>query len=240
MFKIAKKRLTRSVQYILGVSQPRTLRRRLAKFTGAASSASSAELSAALGAPPPPPPPPPAFQPITGYTLCSGVSPPNPQLLTVSLEEHSASGTCPVPTPPVPAVADVSDRDEAKSEEDQDAISIAASWDRDSLEQQETVVKEVTQETGPSSEVTSETKAAGSTPCTCPSSDSGTCPVPTPPVPAVADVSDRDEAKSEEDQDAISIVASWDRDSLEQQETVVKEVTQETGPSSEVTSETKV
>ncbi|MGH0114448.1 UNVERIFIED_CONTAM: hypothetical protein FKN15_017748 [Acipenser sinensis] len=39
---------------ICAVSQPRTLHRRLAEFTGAASSASSAEPSAALGAPPSP------------------------------------------------------------------------------------------------------------------------------------------------------------------------------------------
>ncbi|RXM28939.1 hypothetical protein EOD39_2461 [Acipenser ruthenus] len=65
-------------------------------------------------------------------------------------------------------------------------------------------------------------------------------PILTPPSPAVEDVSDRDEAMSEEDQDAISIVAFWDGDSLEQQETEAQEVTQETGPSSEVASETGV
>ncbi|MGH0157382.1 UNVERIFIED_CONTAM: hypothetical protein FKN15_033829 [Acipenser sinensis] len=51
-------------------------------------------------------------------------------------------------------------------------------------------------------------------------------PVPTPPSPAVADISDRDKAMSEEDQDASSIVATWDGDFLEQQETEVQEVTQ--------------
>ncbi|MGH0156545.1 UNVERIFIED_CONTAM: hypothetical protein FKN15_046716 [Acipenser sinensis] len=65
-------------------------------------------------------------------------------------------------------------------------------------------------------------------------------PILTPPSPAVADVSDRGEAMSEEDQDVISIVASWDGDSLEQQETEAQEVTQETGPGSEVASETGV
>ncbi|MGH0141896.1 UNVERIFIED_CONTAM: hypothetical protein FKN15_002501 [Acipenser sinensis] len=45
---------------------------------------------------------------------------------------------------------------------------------------------------------------------------------------------------SEGDQDVISIVASWDGDFLEEQDTEVQEVTQETGPSSEIASETKV
>ncbi|MGH0172128.1 UNVERIFIED_CONTAM: hypothetical protein FKN15_000245 [Acipenser sinensis] len=41
----------------------------------------------------------------------------------------------PVPTPSSLAAADIVDRDKAMSEEDQYTISIAASWDGDSLEQ---------------------------------------------------------------------------------------------------------
>ncbi|MGH0123178.1 UNVERIFIED_CONTAM: hypothetical protein FKN15_013682 [Acipenser sinensis] len=44
-------------------------------------------------------------------------------------------------------------------------------------------------------------------------------PVLSPSVPAVDNVSDRDEVMSKGDQDAISIMAFWDGDSLEQQET---------------------
>ncbi|MGH0126685.1 UNVERIFIED_CONTAM: hypothetical protein FKN15_033081 [Acipenser sinensis] len=50
------------------------------------------------------------------------------------------------------------------SDEAQDAISITAFWDGDSFAQQETEVQEITQETGPSSKVTSET---GVTPSQC-------------------------------------------------------------------------
>ncbi|MGH0124455.1 UNVERIFIED_CONTAM: hypothetical protein FKN15_018775 [Acipenser sinensis] len=42
------------------------------------------------------------------------------------------------------------------SKEEQDVISIAASWDGDSFAQQETEVQEINQETGPSSEVASD------------------------------------------------------------------------------------
>lgn len=48
----------------------------------------------------------------------------------------------PLPSPPVLVVNDTLDRDETMSEGDQDVISIAGSWDGDSLEQQETEVQE--------------------------------------------------------------------------------------------------
>ncbi|MGH0145268.1 UNVERIFIED_CONTAM: hypothetical protein FKN15_032847 [Acipenser sinensis] len=58
------------------------------------------------------------------------------------------------------------------------------------------------------------------------------------PHPHALDISEQDMAMSEEVQDEISIVVSWDGYSFPQEETEVQELTQETDPSSEVTSET--
>ncbi|MGH0146092.1 UNVERIFIED_CONTAM: hypothetical protein FKN15_035150 [Acipenser sinensis] len=64
---------------------------------------------------------------------------------------------------------------------------------------------------------------------------------PTPLASEVAPViSERDEAMSMEDNDAISIEAPWDGDSLECPNPEVQELTEEAGPNSEVPSETDI
>ncbi|MGH0155610.1 UNVERIFIED_CONTAM: hypothetical protein FKN15_029390 [Acipenser sinensis] len=64
---------------------------------------------------------------------------------------------------------------------------------------------------------------------------------PTPLASEVAPVvSERDEAMSKEDNDAISIEASWDGDSLECPNPEVQELPEEACPSSEVPSETDI
>ncbi|MGH0122419.1 UNVERIFIED_CONTAM: hypothetical protein FKN15_004186 [Acipenser sinensis] len=164
---------------ICTASQPQTLRRRLTEFTGAASSASSAEPSTVLGAPSSPLLHLPSS--LSQSIRCAQVSAHQARRLSRSLlrsskqakdiselksqiapDTHasvsdSLSSPALVPTPPSPVVADISERNKAMSEEEQDVISSAASWDGDSLVQQETEVQEVTQEMGRSSEVASET-----------------------------------------------------------------------------------
>ncbi|MGH0132800.1 UNVERIFIED_CONTAM: hypothetical protein FKN15_050639 [Acipenser sinensis] len=122
-------------------SQPLTLRRRLAEFTGAASLASSAEPSAVL-------------RPLLHLPSSQSKVIPCAQVSTHQACSRSRTPSrstplpapAPVSSPSLPAVDNVSDRDKAMNEGDQD-----------SLEQQETEVEEVTQETGPSSEIASET-----------------------------------------------------------------------------------
>ncbi|MGH0132174.1 UNVERIFIED_CONTAM: hypothetical protein FKN15_016490 [Acipenser sinensis] len=58
-------------------------------------------------------------------------------------------------------------------------------------------------------------------PAPAPAPPPAPAPVPTPPVPVIVDIWDQDEVRGEEDQDVILIMASWDGDSLEQQETEV-------------------
>ncbi|MGH0140227.1 UNVERIFIED_CONTAM: hypothetical protein FKN15_057448 [Acipenser sinensis] len=173
---------------ICAASQPRIMRRRLAEFTDAASSASSAESSAALGAPPLLHLPSSLLQSIPCAQVPAhrahsrswsptrsskrarhskqdkDISELMAQVLEYLVRQQALPpapasapppAPAPEPTPSSPAVApDVSERDEVMSQE-QDAISFVASWDGDSFAQQN--VQEITQEMGPSSEISSET-----------------------------------------------------------------------------------
>ncbi|MGH0188347.1 UNVERIFIED_CONTAM: hypothetical protein FKN15_029253 [Acipenser sinensis] len=187
------------------------------------------------------------------------------------------------PTPLLPVVApDISEQAMVMSEEEQDVISIT-SWDGGSFphEVEEGEIQELTQETGPSSEATSETEralpssliqvlverackflcvswiAAPEPRCSVFRKAQALCPQPfpafldfmeeapalgpTPLLPVVApDISEQAMVMSEEEQDVISIT-SWDGGSFphEVEEGEIQELTQETGPSSEATSETE-
>ncbi|MGH0120357.1 UNVERIFIED_CONTAM: hypothetical protein FKN15_067742 [Acipenser sinensis] len=97
-------------------------------------------------------PPPPAFQPVIEHTLCTSFSPPSLQPLMVSFEEHSASGTYPDTNLNLSGGCGSGDNRGGKGCNlygDSSWGLLGASWDGDSLEQQETEVQEITQRWAP-------------------------------------------------------------------------------------------
>ncbi|MGH0128314.1 UNVERIFIED_CONTAM: hypothetical protein FKN15_038209 [Acipenser sinensis] len=78
-------------------------------------------------------------------------------------------------------------------------------------------------------------------PAPAPAPPPAPAPEQTPASPLVApEVSEQDVVMSEGEQDALSIAASWDEESFLREETQDPDLTQETGPSSELASEPEV